>query len=462
MPCPELVAAQQQPDARWRRPYSWWRLRGAKFAVLATALLPGLLVYIALRSRSRRPLVGIRQKLTGNIAAAQQPNLLVHGVSLGETALMRPLVPRIEAAFGVRCLLSTTTDTGWQGLEQGFPGHQRVFLPFDLPWAVERFLTLAKPRAVVLLEAEFWPVLISACGRRGIPVVLVNARLSTPSFAIFRPLRRAIAPLFASYVAAGAQNGLYAARLRVLGCRGAVPCGSLKADMIRLATPAQVDAEGQRTGLVRGEAVLLLASTSGPEEAAILSAWRTQSREWRIVICPRHPERGDELVALCAGLGLAAVRSSTGAKLAGSGVLIVDEIGRLGALYGWCAREEGIAVVGGGLGSGRHGQNMLEAAAASCATVVGWDLTNQPDSMHLLRACGGVVEATPDTLAARLAELAADAAARRALAAAGHRAWLQGQGALERVLAQIVSALGRSFLSGRSFPSVPAGDAARP
>ena len=432
-------------DSRPVRSPTWWRLRGAKFALLATALLPGLLIYIALRARSRRPLVGIWQKLTGRIAPLtatdDRPTVLVHGVSLGETALMRPLVPRIEAELGVHCLLSTTTETGWVGLEKGFPEHRRVFLPFDLPWAVERFLTLAKPRAVILLEAEFWPVLISACGRRGIPVVLVNARLSPSSFALFRPLRRLVAPLFASYAAAGAQNGLYAARLRVLGCRDAVPCGSLKADMVRLATPEQIDVEGTRTGLVRGEPVLLLASTSAGEEATVLAAWFNSPRTWRIVICPRHPERGAELVELCARHGLTAVRSSAGGKLAGPGALIVDEIGRLGAQYGWCARENGIAVVGGGLGSGRGGQNMLEAAAAQCATVVGWDVRAQPDSMHLLRASGGVAEVTPESIAATLAHLAGVAEERQALGTGGHRAWLAGQGASKRVLAQIFGAL---------------------
>ena len=430
-----------------------WRLRGGLFALLSLIAFPLLLAYIAGRHLGRRPIVGAWRKLSGSAAtphsALRTPHphhdnrpILLHGVSLGEVSLMRPLVPRLEAALGRPCLLTTTTETGWQGLEKHFPGHAREFLPFDLPWAVERFLSRTRPAALVLLEAEFWPVLLCACFRRGIPVVLVNARVSPRSFARFRHLRALVSPLFAAYAAALAQNGTYAARLRALGCRSAAPTGSMKADMVALADGAAIDAEGARTGLRRGEPVLLLASTSEGEERTVLDAWRSSTdgrAGWRIVICPRHPERGEPIAR---ALGGPSVRTSTGGRLGGADdALIVDEIGRLGALYGWCAREGGIAVVGGSLGSGRGGQNMLEAAAARCATVVGWDVRSQPDSMHLLRACAGVVEVRPETIAWELAALAGDAPRRRALGDAGHGAWRAGQGATERVVRRLVAAL---------------------
>lgn len=428
-------------------PPSHWHHRTTLFSLLALFATPALLLYIAWRKIGKRPLVGVAAKLTGEVPRHTSRPLLIHGVSLGETALMRPLVPRLEAELGSPCLLTTTTETGWLGLEKSFPTHQRAFLPFDVPWAVERFLSQVRPRAVVLLEAEFWPVLLCACARRGIPVVLVNARVSPRSFARFRTLRPLIAPLFRTYAAAVAQNGLYAARLRALGCAVAVPAGSLKADMVRLADDARIAAEGARTGLVRGTPVLLLASTSAGEEATVLAAWKQAGAAqtgWRIVIAPRHPERGPELEKLCVTHGWRTVRSSTGGTLTDpADILIVDEIGRLGDLYGWCAREGGIAVVGGGLGSNRGGQNMLEAAAARCATVVGWDTRSQPDSMHLLRACGGVVETTAESLAPELAALAAEPARRAALGDAGHRAWLAGQGATARVLRVVVAALSR-------------------
>lgn len=425
-------------DKRTVRGSTPWRLRGGFFALLSLTAFPLLLAYVSVRRFGRRPIAGAWRKLSGTTGGALPPGpILVHGVSLGEVSLMRPLVPPLESSLDRRCLLTTTTETGWQGLEKHFPSHPREFLPFDLPWAVERFLSRTDPAAVVLLEAEFWPVLLCACFRRGIPVVLVNARVSPRSFARFLHLRPLVSPLFAAYAAALAQNGTYAARLRALGCRDAVPTGSMKADMVALADASAIDAEGARTGLRRGEPVLLLASTSEGEERAVLAAWKETG--WRIVICPRHPERGESIAR---DLGSPSVRTSTGGRLAAADeALIVDEIGRLGALYGWCAREGGIAVVGGSLGSGRGGQNMLEAAAARCATVVGWDVRSQPDSMHLLRACGGVVEVRPETIAAELASLAGDAERRRSLGDAGHGAWRAGQGAAGRVVRRLAAAL---------------------
>lgn len=432
-----------------------WLLRAGIFSVLALAVFPLLVIYIAVRAVGRRPLVGVRQKISGTPPLnVRQGAVLIHGVSLGETALMRPLVPQIQA-LGAHCLLTTTTETGWRGLEQNFPEQPRAFLPFDLPWAVERFLARSKPAAVILLEAEFWPLWLCACFRRGIPVLLLNARVSPRSYARFAHVRALVAPLLRNYAAAVTQNGLYAARLRRLGCPIARPGGSLKADQVRLADASQVIAEGERLGLIAGDPVLLLASTSSGEEATVLRAWLAQKQlahpqpAWQIIICPRHPERGPELVTLCNALGLIAVRSANGERLpSGSSrpvVIIVDEIGRLGALYGWCADAQGIAVVGGGLGSGRGGQNMFEAAAARCATVVGWDVRSQPDSMALLRACAGVVEVTDATLAADLAALAADPARRARLGEAGHAAWQAGQGSTARVMRIITPVLRASL-----------------
>jgi 3-deoxy-D-manno-octulosonic-acid transferase len=412
-----------------------WRQRQGLVGLLATLASPLLLAYIAWRRLGRRPLVGVGTKLTGRTSLPPTTirPLLIHGVSLGEVALMRPLVPALERELARPCLLTTTTETGWQGLAKHFPDHPRTFFPFDLPWAVERFLSETRPAAVILLEAEFWPVWLGACHRRGIPVALVNARVSPRSFTRFLSLRPFVQPLLAAYAVVAAQNGTYAARLHRLGCAKAVPCGSLKADMVTLASPAQIAAEGARTGLIAQRPVLLIASTSVGEEALVLAAWPARA-DWTILICPRHPERGGELVDLCRSHGLHAARTSLGQHLDDREVLIVDEIGRLGALYGWCAQTVGIAIVGGSLGSGRGGQNMLEAAAARCATVVGWDTRSQPDSMHLLRACGGVVEMTSDNLAAELAALAADPARRAQLGAAGHAAWHAGQGAAARVV----------------------------
>lgn len=430
-----------------------WRMRQQFLGLIALAALPLAALVAAHRALVRRkPLVGAREKLTGHGPRVAAGQVLVHGVSLGEVMLMRPLVPRLEAALGVRCLLTTTTDTGRRALDEQFPGHQRAFLPFDAPWAVRRFLARTRPRAVVLLELELWPVLLCACRERGIPVLLLNARINEGSFRGYRTLRPLTRPLLRDLALALAQTPLWGARLAALGvprARLAVP-GSLKADIVRPAGGDEVAALATRFGLRPGQPVLLVASTSagadgGADEEAVvlgdrLGWWRGLG--WRVVVCPRHPERGAAVAALVARLSGVPRRTSRGETLAGHAdeVLVVDEIGRLAALYAWTAASGGIAVVGGGLGSGRRGQNMLEAAAAGCCTVVGWDSRNFPDAMALLRDAGGVVEiASPGDLAP-LTALADDPQRRARLGARAQAAWRAGQGAIGRTIARVRAA----------------------
>lgn len=412
----------------------WFRALGA----LAVLLAP--LVAIAIAHRlwiRRRALVGLSAKLSGRGPSLPRGGIVVHGVSLGEVGLMKPLVPRLPA--GAPLVLTTSTETGTEGLAKAFPDAARTHWPLDLPWAVDAFLARTRPRLVLLLEAEFWPLFLLAARARGIPVAVVNARASARSHARWRLLRPIARRLVGSLAFAVAQNGAYAARLADLGlprARVAVS-GSLKADMVRSAAPAAAEAEERRIALPGGP-LLLLASTSEPEEAAPLAAWRDHLRAdgWRCVVVLRHPERASAVLATCRSLGLAARRTSDATAPGGpEEVIIVDEIGRLGALYAACARRDGIAVVGGSLGSGRGGQNMLEAAAAGCCTVVGWDTRAQPDPMQLLRDNQAVVELSPGTLAAQLAELAADGIRRTDLGRRGRAAWAAGRGALDRTMA---------------------------
>lgn len=418
--------------ARW-----WFCVAGT----LATIALPLIAAALAWRA-ARRPLPGVIAKALGRAPRLPAPPILLHGVSLGEVGLMRPLLP----LFPGPCLLTASTDTGWQGLARQFPDRARACWPFDLPWAVARFLARARPRAIVLLEAEVWPLMLWAAAARSIPVLVLNARVSERSFRRWSRLLPLARRLFGTLRLAVAQDAAYAARLVALGvprARVAI-AGSLKADMVQPASADAAVAEARRLGLDAAP-LLLLASTSAPEEEPLLAAWQRAARPagWRLVIVPRHPERGAELAALCRRLGIPARRSSADPPDTADEAVIVDEIGRLAALYAWCARVEGIAVVGGSLGSGRGGQNMLEAAAAGCCTVVGWDTRAQPEPMRLLRQAQAVVELAPGDLAAQLAPLIADGARRRRLGEAARAAWARGRGALART---------RSILQRKGLP----------
>ncbi len=259
-------------------------------------------------------------------------------------------------------------------------------------------------------------------------------------------------PLFSGLSLVLAQNPRWGARLLALGVRRERlrVTGSLKADTVVRASPEAAQALAARLGLAREQPVLLLASTSaandGTEEEAValgrqLGEW--SARGWRVVVCPRHPERGAAIAARMRALGAEPRQSSLGERLDGARdqVLIVDEIGRLAGLYAWTAQVAGIAVVGGSLGSGRGGQNMLEAAAHGCCTAVGMDTRNFPDAMELLRHEDGVVELQGDVPGALL-RLAADPARRRLLGSSGQRAWANGRGAITRAVDELAARFG--------------------
>lgn len=410
-----------------------WRLRGAFFALLGLVAMPLIPLVLAHRIFVRRKgLVGFSQKLSGTVSVSKPGQVLLHGVSLGEVQLMRPLVPQFEQATGLTCVLSTTTETGRAALDEHFQDHDRCFLPLDLPWAVETFLSRVRPRALVLLELELWPNLIIACHRREIPVLLVNARLSERSFRGYHRARALLRPLMTPFALVCAQNAIWGARLRALGCPLVRNTGSMKADMVRLASPEAIAACRERLGLDPQRPLCLLASSSDPEEGPVLAAWQKSLKEhgWHFVIGPRHPERGAAVAEVVRSARESVWRSSLGELVTGDPIRVVDEIGQLGALYALAD----IAIVGGSLGSGRHGQNMLEAAAAGCCTIVGPDTSNFPDAMGLLRGTGGVLEYTVDELPEALAALAMDTDRRQAVGVAGTAAWRAGLGATDRVL----------------------------
>lgn len=402
-------------------------------ALLAVVALPLVVALRWLRRGSGLP--GFREKCLGPCASRKldRGGVVVHGVSLGEVGLMGLVVPRLEEVWRCHCVLTTSTATGMQALERQWAGHSRAWLPFDLPWAGERFLDRTRPRALVLLELELWPRLLAACHRRRIPVYVINGRVSARSYRGYRRGRALLRPLLRPLRLALAQNALWGARLRSLGVERVQVGGSLKADLVRITPPAQAAELADRLGLDAQRPLLLVASTSGEEELPCVSAWRSACPGHQLVICPRHPERGPALAETYQLQGLAVWLWSRDGEQGPAGfgdglrVWIVDTIGKLGALY---ARAD-IAIVGGSLGSGRHGQNMLEAAAHGCATIVGLDTSNFPDAMALLREAEAVIEAAPEELPAVLAGLANDPLECQRLARAGHQAWLEARGASE-------------------------------
>lgn len=309
------------------------------------------------------------------------PLIWLHAASVGETVSILPSLPTLAERAMV--LLTTGTVTSAQLLSQRLEPSlaTRVlhrFVPLDVPAWTARFLDHWRPDVAGFVESELWPNLLSACRARGIPTVLINARLSERSLARWR-----YAPLLAQQLLGGfariqPRSATDAERLRALGCTALCPAGDLKLS----APPLPVnEAELARLRtLLAGRPLWLAASTHPGEEALVTEAHRMLVADHPgllTIIAPRHPERGPTL-----GTSL----RSRGDPLPTEGVWIADTLGELGLWY----RLASIAFVGRSLLSPGGGQNPLEPARLGCAIAVGPYTANFTDHVAMLCEAGGL------------------------------------------------------------------------
>jgi 3-deoxy-D-manno-octulosonic-acid transferase len=378
--------------------------------------------------------------------------LWMHAVSLGETRAMAPLVDALRAARpGLRFVFTHGTATGraaGAALVQG--GDRQVWLPFDTPGAVRRFLRSAQPSAGVLMETEIWPNLLAAAARERVPVVLANARLSERSRRRGARVDALLRPAFASLVAALAQTDADAARLRDAGAGDVSVVGNLKYD---LAPDPRLLARGRawRDGIARG--IVVAASTREGEEPDLLAAWRAAAAPRPLlVVVPRHPQRFDAVAELITNAGFALSRRSAWhddppRDAADCDVWLGDSMLEMPA---WYALAD-VALLGGSFAP-LGGQNLIEAAACGCPLVLGPHTFNFSAAAELAIAAGAAVRvadvvAGVDAAVALVAPARAEERRRRsdaALAFAGaHR------GAAERMAARILAVADRGA-PGRS------------
>jgi len=298
----------------------------------------------------------------------------VHAVSVGEVRSSAPLVRAIaERLPRHRVLVTTMTPTGSEQVAMLFG--DRVlhrYLPYDTPDAVARFLDRVAPELAIIAETEFWPNLFRACVRRGVPLHIVNARISLSSFRAYLLAGRSVRSMFASADLICAQTSLDAQRLRNLGVddRLLTVTGNLKFDV---EAPQTVYEEGRQLRRQWGESrrILIAASTHHGEEVRILSAFadlRQRYPDLLLVLVPRHPERFGTVVRLCRRRGFEVARRSTlSGNLPGScSVVVGDTMGELHRFYA----ASDVAVIGGSFV--RHGgQNPLEACMVGVPVIFG-------------------------------------------------------------------------------------------
>jgi len=315
-------------------------------------------------------------------------DLWIHAVSVGEVMIALVLIRRLrETKPNLRVVVSTTTGTGFTVAKEQLEDEQTavIYNPIDFLWSVISAFKLIQPKRLILVESEIWPNYLWCARRRHIPVYLVNARLSRRTEERYRRMRWLVSPLLQEIALVFAQDPTDVARLTQAGFAPEVifDLGSLKYDVAALDTHTEKDISSwwDRTGWTEGQPILLGGSTHPGEEEVLVRIYLNLRERWpklRLVLAPRHAERGGSIRELCDHLGLRTVlrtqlAAATESLSNGStpDVLVVNSTGELRSLY----KRVTLTFVGKSL-RGHGGQNFIEAARVGTPIVVGPNMQN--------------------------------------------------------------------------------------
>jgi len=383
------------------------------------------------------------------VAAGTEPSegapiIWVHAVSVGETRAAQPLVERLAVRYPhARFVLTHMTPTGREAAQpmlRALAGRvTQRYLPYDLPPAVRRFLGQFRPSILILLETEIWPNLQFEARRAGVPVVLVNARLSERSLAralrwpaLMRPAAAALSVVAAQTAADQARwSRLYDGPIRVTGN---LKFDAAPADGLRQAGRAWRDRLGARS-------VWMFASTREGEERALVDALeaaadggapaqRAGASDPALLFVPRHPQRFDEVARLLSALGPVVRRAQFASMPPDSRVLLGDSMGEMPAYYAMAD----LALIGGSLAP-LGGQNLIEACACGCPILFGPHMFNfsqaAADALH-----GGAALQVSDAAQAvkAMLELQADTVRRKTMSQAAVAFAQAHRGATDRTV----------------------------
>ena len=407
----------------------------ALYTLLLYLITPLVLLRLLWKSRLQpeyRRRIGERFGLVP--AAAEGVAVWVHAVSVGESLAALPLIEALIRRHGEgRVWVTTTTPTGSERVSAALGARVRhSYAPYDLPGAVGRFLSRARPRQVVIMETELWPNLFRAIRRRGLPLLVANARLSPRSYRGYSRLRRSIAGVLADCTEVAAQSQADAERFRSLGAPRVSVMGNIKFDM---ALPQEQLARGRelRATLGPNRPVWIAASTHEGEEQAALDAHRELLRRLphcALILVPRHPQRFDEVAKLVERSGLRSARRSQASPDAQTQVFLGDSMGEMFAYFA----AADLAFVGGSLAP-VGGHNVLEPAALGLPVLFGPHMHNFIAARDLLLGRhAAIAVADAADLACQLAALFGDRAQCARMGEAGRAAVETNRGALKRLL----------------------------
>ncbi|MFU8787683.1 MAG: lipid IV(A) 3-deoxy-D-manno-octulosonic acid transferase [Methylobacter sp.] len=374
-----------------------------------------------------------RERFAFYTKKSAQDVIWFHAVSVGEAEALFPLAKKIQQKYPEATLLiTTTTPTGSARVQAVMRGRVvHVYLPYDMPCAVGRFMRHFRPKIAVIMETEIWPNLFAYCGKQGIPLYIINARLSPRSASGYQKIPALIVPALAHVKLIAAQTQDDAGRFAAIGAKTEKVrvLGNIKFDVD---IPSGLIGQGLqlKADVFRGRFVWLVASTHKGEEAVFFAIYKIIKQkipELLLVIAPRHPERFIDVKKLAGQHQLAVVARTSGEACAPhTDVYLADTMGELKMLY---AAADAAFVGGSMVPVGGH--NILEAAAVGTPVLFGPYMANFKDiARQVLQRNAAIQCRDNDEIIGAIVALHADFALRQSLAENGKVFVRQNQGAM--------------------------------
>lgn len=430
-----------------------WLIYNVLFAVGYTLMVPYFLFRMLRRGGYRDGFAERFGRYSPGVAARLSAGgrVWVHAVSVGEMFVALRLVETLRRKQpDIRFVVSATTSTGRRvAAERMHADDVLIYYPLDFCGPVRRALKQIRPRAIILVETEIWPNMIRIAVRDGVPVVLVNGRISDRSMRGYRYLRWFVRETLESMALLLVQSEEDRRRLESLGAPAgkAIVVGSAKYDDAVVDVPAEtISALRRVTGIPEGTPAIVGGSTWDGEERILAEVYKRLSKTWpnlRLVIVPRHAERARAVEREILRAGLACRRRSTlgdnaaPTPLGAGEVLLVDTTGELKAFYAMAA----VIFVGKSL-TQRGGQNMIEAARFGKPVIVGPNMDNFRAVFADFKAAEAVIEVATDAgLEQAIRELFSDGTRRNQYGARARKVVERNRGAVDRTVSRLLPIL---------------------
>lgn len=363
-------------------------------------------------------------------------DLWIHAVSVGEARAAAPLVNRLLSEHpDTNILLTTTTPTGSAMVKMMLQDKvSHCYFPYDLTWAMRKFVATVQARTVFIMETEIWPNMIESVKRFGSTLVYTNVRLSERSYLRYAKFPELVKRTLAQVDFFAVQGKLDRKHLELL----AVPSekitetGSIKFD-VNVPPSLRESAAVMRRELGQDRLIWIAGSTREGEESKILIAYKELKKKFPsllLILVPRHPERFDYMARKIQRRGLVCVRRTEDLSEVGADVDVYlgDTMGELSLMYA----SSDVAFVGGSL-EPLGGQNILEPCALGVPVVFGPHMFNFPDiSRWTIKEGAGIMVQNTDELTSVIGELLSNPSLRDEMGSKGI-AFINGhRGALDK------------------------------